>query len=204
MYIFEEYLTRHSFDVAYARHTPNSSIFYRHDNQWKVMTIRWAEQGNHPGCYIFRYMEPVGHRYDKNGNDRSGITFRRNLDDAHIWWEEYENYLIEWAKKVSYTDIAHGIYEAKLAAWEICLYCFDALLIGYANNENFYNTINLELPVSRRLQALDRILGQIARDEHSRIRDTIVNFWEGEILGYIGNQSDWLVKLVERYGNQTR
>ena len=203
MFIFEEYLTRHSFDVAYVKHTLNGSLFFRHNNQWRIINIRWSEQGNHPGLYNIRYYEPQGHRYDKLGGDRTGVTLRRAVDDAHIYWEEYEKYLVDWAKKLTPQDIARTQAEAKLAAWEICLFSFDALLVGYANNENFFNTVNLDLPVNRRIAAVDRILTQIKRDERSRIREPIMNFWEAEIIPYIGSHCDWLVKIVERHGNQT-
>jgi hypothetical protein len=47
--------------------------------------------------------------------------------------------------------------EAKVAAWEMCVYCFDALLLNYANSEDFFNSVNPEIPVARRCGFIDRI-----------------------------------------------
>jgi len=199
MFLFEEYLLRHQIDVPYVKSTTQSSVFYRHGDTWAILSLRYQEQGNHPGCYTVRYMEPQGSRFDRHGNDRTGRTLRKFKEDDLVYWDNYQTYLTNWAKSIRKSDIAVNELDAKLAAWEMCLQCFDTLLIQYANSETFFNTINLDLSPAERQNHVNQMLNLIHRDERGRNRE-LARFWEDDLASFYGNYATWLVRLVERYG----
>jgi len=193
MLLFEEYLARNQLDVPYAKHAVHQAVFYRRGgDHWAILLIRFNEQGNHPGYYSVRYMEPVG--------NRTGVTMRRWRDDEVVYWENYQTFLTDWAKGVRKSDIAHNELEARLAAWEMCLFVFDSLLVSYANSPTFFNTINLDLTPADRYRNIERMIGLIAKDERGKARDALIRFWEDDLASFYGNYAIWLVKLVERYG----
>jgi hypothetical protein len=143
-------------------------------------------------------MEPSGNRFDRHGNDHIGHTLRRVKEDD-VYWENYQTYLTTWAKSVRKSDIATNELDAKLAAWEICLQCFDTLLTPYATSELFFNTINLDLSPIKRYNYVEQMLHLICRDERGK-NQVLAHFWENDLAGFFRNYATWLVKLVERYG----
>ena len=199
MFLFEEYLTRNQIDIPYVKATNNSSVFYRHGDTWAILSLRYLEQGNHPGYHIARYMEPQGSRFDRYGNDRTGCTLRKVKEDDIVYWDNYQIYLTNWSKSIHKTDIAASELDARLAAWEICLQCFDTLLTPYANSELFFNTINLDLSPTKRYNYVEQMLHLIRREERGK-NQVLAHFWEDDLANFYRNYATWLVKLVERYG----
>jgi hypothetical protein len=203
MFLFEEYLLRNQIDVPYAKATHRSAVIYRNGVSWTILVLRYQDQGNHPGYFVARYMEPSGNRYDRNGNDCTGSTLRRVREDESIYWENYQTYLTNWAKSIRKTDIAANEIDARLAVWEVCLQCFDVLLTPYATSELFFNTINLDLPATERYKHIEHMIQLIRRDDRNKIHNHVLTrFWEDDMgeLFCCGNYATWLVKLVERYG----
>jgi hypothetical protein len=197
MYLFEEYLSRRKIDVPYVKHVTHGSLFYRWQDHWRILQIRFVDGGNHPGFYQIRTVEPAGHRYDKFGSDRTGVTLKR-IAEAQIYWDQYQDFLLNWCAGLKSSDVAAESSAAKIAAWEICLYCFDSLLSLYANSEDFYNTINLELPPAKRCEFIDRMYLVIRRDERARVHEPMQKFWESEITPMLVNYLDWVGRLVEK------
>jgi hypothetical protein len=195
MYLFEEYLIRNSIEVPYVKHTQLGSVFYRWNNSWRILQIRFIENSNHPGYYQIKCLEPSGHRYDKSGSDRSGVSLRR-VDESQIYWDQYQSFFLNWCDRLP--EVATD-EQAKVAAWEMCIYCFDTLLLNYVNSEDFYNALNPDLSFERRCVFIDRVYGTIRRDErNSKIREPIIKFWEGEMVPMLKYYLEWLVKLVEK------
>jgi len=197
MYLFEEYLNRNAIEVNYVKHVSAGSLFYRWRDHWRILQIRFQDGGSHPGYYQVRIFEPINnHRErEKYGDTRLEVTLRK-IDESNIYWDQYQEFFLNWCSKFKKNDVPINSHDAKIVAWEICVRCFDTLLSAYANNEDFYNTINLDLSSIRRCGYIDRVLNTIRKDERTSVREPLLRFWEADINFMLSHYLDWLAKLV--------
>ena len=186
MYLCEEYMRRHSLDGFFAKQVPSGCVFFKTDDftQWKLLKIKWIPPTYHPGHYDIRTHTPI------HDGHRDGLMWRES-SYREVFLEEYEDYFFKW--KDSICDVAKGNREIKLAAWEIYLYCYDSLLFRVAQREEILQSIDISLPTTKRVLALEKIIENLYNEYES-----LVYAWHNDINRYLKSYSHWLANIVRK------
>jgi hypothetical protein len=182
MYLCEEYMVRHLIDIPYVKHIDSGCVFFKKKDhhRWSLLTINWQEPTWRPGIYHIRQYLPIHDGY------KQGAIFNQ-FSEEKVHLDEYENYILEWRDGVK--KIADG-KEVRLAAWEICLYCYDTLLAMYVCRENFMASVNPELSIELRAEALDEVI--LYFKQHFKF---FYEAWQSDLRRYIEGYAYWLAKL---------
>ncbi len=185
MYLCEEYLKRSGIKIPYVKHVNSGCVFFKDiNNHWHLLTINWQEPTWRPGVYHIRTYEP------RHNGFRDGILFTQ-LNEKKLFLDEYEDYFLEWRKNIIKVPPQK---ELRLITWEICLICYDGLLASYVSKQDFLSTLDANLPVEYRLEALDKILLYFA--DKLPLFVEVLNM---DVRRYTKEYADWLSELV--HGN---
>jgi hypothetical protein len=202
MRLYEEYLQRHLLSVPLVRHEDQGSIILRTtdakhwNSRWIFVTIRWQDQGIHPGKYYIEFYSPIHDGYG------SGRLFSKS-SAKEIEWDEYEDYFLAWSNGLEgfldrpsreSTRVVSGEKEVILTAWEVFLFCYDGWFAAQSSELRSYidRSIDLDLPLERRyIGYQDSLIYLTAR------HPAILKSWKYDMLGLVQNYSHWLAQLID-------
>lgn len=193
MNLVSEYLNRHSLKVPVVLSTATGSLFLRSKNsdkrcRWSLVSIDYVAAKYHPGTYRVITMKPI-----HNGLIAKGRLFDP-VASNDLFWDEYESFLLDWAKDQTLQAVDNE-KEVLIVAWEMFVYGGDKRLARFANREDFFNSVNIDLPLKDRHAACIQMINILCSDPnyHSLFRS-----WQGEMKRYINKDkySYWLAELV--------
>lgn len=184
MYLCEEYMSRHSIKIPYAKLVDFGANFIKQGDRWNILTVCWKDPTIHPGYFLIRVIKPIhnGYKFER--------LFESDAPDEQVYLEQYEDFFYQWAANFP-GQIARD-EQIKIAAWETFLYCYDSLLVSYARMEELLATIDPDAPVASRLQAVDETMIKLY-DRQPRI----VENWALHMRKYIDHYNHWLPALVD-------
>ena len=187
-YPCEDYMERHNIQISYIKSINSGCVFFKYKGffdqiaEWHLLTINWKEPTWHPGAYYIRTYKPVHDGY-KN-------KLFAQLSEDKVYLDDYEDYFISWIKTTAKS--AKG-QEVELVAWEIYLYCYDSLLVNYISQPGLVATIDTDLAVSERLDAIRRVVF-----EFKKKCPVFVEAWQMVVSQYLEGYSHWLADLIDR------
>jgi hypothetical protein len=182
VYLCEEYMLRHAIHIPYVRHVNSGCVFYKEGEvTWRLLTINWTAPSWHPGAYYVRKYIPLHDGYAES-------KLFHLIDESKVCLDEYEDYFLAWRKNV--TQIASGPM-SKLAAWEVCLCCYDSLLTNYIAMPDFQLILDQDVPGDQRLSALERVIGYFQKNF-----TFFAEAWQTEIYRYLDGYAYWLADLA--------
>lgn len=180
MKLIEEYLQRHNISVAYAEYVHNGFVFYMLEDVWRVLRIHWRQDPLwHPGYYQLKDFSFRHDGYNQRGALAAGRDWRVN-------WDEYEEHMRGWAHKAN--RVTSDRSEAIVAAWEGSLFGWDGYLARHATDESFFRTIDTDLSVADRVEAIIHFIQVLGYGDFH-------DYWRHEMNPMIDAHCDWIAKL---------
>ena len=193
MNLYEEYLQRHGIKFVAPKHMKKGSLFFRLENNgkinWKILTIEYLEDYNHPGKYSFRLIVPV---HDALSNNKALFSVDANVD---LEWDEYDIYWRGWTNAIGGETkaIVRNEKDVLLTAWEIYAYCCDSELAkNAADQKSLHRSLDLSLSSDDRFEGCLEILAYL-----SNKYPALMYNWYDYMLPLIRNYSFWLIDLAD-------
>jgi hypothetical protein len=167
-------------------------VFFKSDSDifWRVLSIKWVEHDVHPGQYRIKILRPT----------RNSIKAQVLLDnilrrDKVLNWDEYEDFVLGWARTIGRNDVAISQSQAYIAAWEMFMLCCDNDIAAWHRNDIFFPTIDPTIDDFQRAQAIDDAL----RYCDARLPG-VYAMWSRQIECHVFNHCSWLAELVAENG----
>jgi hypothetical protein len=195
MRLHEEYLNRHKIhDIPIVNHCTEGAVILQTidpelwQNRWVLVTIKWVEHPQHPGSYNIEFCVPV-----HNGESK-GKLFSR-LPTAEKEWDEYEEFILDWASNLKGVKPVVGHRQIVLAAWEMFVYCYDGWFRqqGSELKELLFKSLDEDFSIDARYVGYQQVLMHLSSHHPS-----VLKAWKYEVLSQVQCYADWLVKLLER------
>jgi hypothetical protein len=196
MHLCEEYLQRHSLNFPLVKYVGNGTLFTKtgkcavrcdncgeaHSTNWLVHSVYW-EEPFHPGLghFVMESKIPV-----HNGYMDFHPLVRRNL-----FWDEYEDFLIEWSEGVDSSTVVLDEQEVILTAWEMFLLCTDKELATSVHVDRIFPSIDLDLSVPERHSRFLESL-QFLSEKHTEL----FKIWKYGMIPYVTDYAYWLGELA--------
>ena len=202
MRLYEEYLERHLLNMPIVRHENQGAIILRTtdskhwNSRWIIVTIRWHDQGIHPGKYYVEFYSPVHDGYS------TGRLFNKS-GAKELEWDEYEDYFLNWSNNMTgFLDessrktsfVVKGDKDVILTAWEVFLFCYDGWFTSQCSELRGYidRSVDLDLLSEERYCGYqDSLIYLTAR------HTAILKSWKYDVLGLVQKYSYWLAQLID-------
>jgi hypothetical protein len=193
----EEYLARHGIsDVAVIHHVAHGTVFIAQDEpirKWTVLSMKWVDNPLHPGEYHFCFFTPIHNGW------KGGPLFEK-LDELILQYDEYEDFIFEWASSRSkYSNTCRAIegeWPAILSAWEMFLGMFDSWFVEQAPGSLkrlLFDSVDPDEDASQRMTSYQESL-LILTEHHPHV----LKRFKFEVLQHAYNYCDWLARLTNR------
>jgi len=195
MNLYEEYCHRHELRCpVIKRADTHLNMIFRADpktwlTHWVVFQISQRRESYHPSFYNFSWLIP-----HHNGFSAGGGSLRTLSDPIRVDWDNYDIEIIKAAQRDDGIQPLVDLSEAKMAAWEMFLYCGDDSLrsLPPAIRYQICESIDLSKSIEERMQLQDSIL-QFLHSSGSRLGSC----WDS-IRSYCdpGVYATWFADLV--------
>lgn len=170
MLLRDEYCLRNNISLAKVKFIKKGFAFFGEQNL--LLVIKWIQEGNHPGFY----------EISECSLEKRIIT----LEIKNIMWEEYENYIINWASSHSIITNREVIFNL---IWEYFIRKNEDFFIKNYTIDEIFKTIDEKNS--------DRVLSCIQLlDDISLKNKNIYNFWVEKLTEVINLYCHWLAKMV--------
>jgi len=194
MYLAEEYLSRHSIESSFVKHTEYGVVFFRREFKNKNKNINWIfleisyENNNvHPGIYRIKLMEPV-HNGGKTGRLFSQIGY-----PVCLQWDEYEDWMLN--KEIPDSSLWRPIIKQEeiiLFAWEMFVYTQDSWISKHALDDDLFSSLNDDLDLPTRYKHYQNIIKKIFTNQDQDQNQHF--YWTGEMMNFVKKYCHWWVK----------
>lgn len=190
MRLHEEYILRKGLDLPVILYEKRSNVFLRSkDEPYRliVFSISWADGRHAPGSFYTSSVKPVHNGHEEN------LFFDYYSHKATVQWEEYADFITEFAKNIKEDWVVVPDKERNLALWEMFLQVYDGWIVKNTNRE-FYRlveeSIRLDNDFHKRSTAF--------RNARTRLEscERILHLFKYEIFPLAKGHSDWLEKLI--------
>ena len=190
MHLSKEYCQRHSINVPLVKYTQkDGTIFLRDDSnlgvEWFVLSFSFRDNPHHPGTYKISNRIPIHNGYSKK------LLFEV-IDENVLEWDEYEDYILDFAKDIKTSRVVTDQTEIVLAAWEMFVYCHDRSLSKFA--DILFPSFDAELSAADRYAAY-----QLASNYFFENKFDFYISWKRDMISYIKSYSYWLAEIVQEY-----
>ena len=175
MNLCEEYIKRHNINIPYVPNIDWGSLFFKIDDQWRILVVNWKEASNHPGYYTFRTLKPVHDGW------YAGKYFDRSEEQV-VNLDNYEDYVLRFVSSVKRCPNKDEIISI---AWEMSLYIFDSLIAKDVSSYVCKFDSN-KLEFDDFVYWLSQKVMQFG------------NFWESDMESYVNGHMNWLGEMVKR------
>lgn len=195
----EEYLSRHGLPIRAVNHTlSNGSLFFRadreksgFDSRWVLVNSSWKEHGHHPGCYDVRVLVPV-----HNGmKDKSPFCHARGYPPGlQVSYEDFGTFFADFASHHKMLRPVADWAGAKMVAWEVFLFCNDALVAKSTSpvlRRHVESSIDPGLPEDERFRAYSRAVDALMVE-----MPNVFEGFDGQIHSHTKRSLGWLARLV--------
>ena len=186
MFLHEEYARRFCRQPLVGCPRLGYLILENHDShKWFFVTIKRVNVRNNPQEYVIAcfslYHNGYKHSY------RSGNRFFNFLASESLCYDEYEDFLLSWAKEIGKPKMVSK-NELSDKTWEMVLYSLDGWFAqkGELTHELF-KSVDRQTPKRERNKIISR-LSDCLWDQHSDIL-----IWRNDVLN---NYCDWIIKLT--------
>jgi hypothetical protein len=195
MRLAEEYTRRHHLKgIPLVEHCHYTSLILQATNparwgsRWLVLYVRWVEDLYHPGRYAIRLCRPNHDGFVKN-------NLFEPLKEVECWWDQYEQFLLDWLEDLHDVKPIRGQKEITLSAWEIFLFCYDGWFVYQPGHvkEKVYRSIDEELSLQERYIGYQDVLIYLTLHNSD-----ILKAWKCDVLSGFQNYAEWLARLVEK------
>lgn len=189
MQICEEYLQRHSIGVPLFRHLSLGYLFFRQPSdlgfKWMVLSIIWRDPDHRPGRYIFRFSQPL---HDSHSFEMDSLQ-----PDAHVNWDDYEDYLCNWAARRKKEYVICNRKEVVLTAWEMFCYSHDRYLSKHYHHLSslIYGSLNFASPIEARYSKYQDFMAYVD------LSNNPFRAWRENIHLYSRHYCHWLADLIK-------
>lgn len=170
MRLCEEYLLRNSLTPRYARHVRKGFLYFDHGE--RLLASEWISLGPRPGYYEI--------------SECSLGRTCKTLNSSRVEWDEYEPYLVEWAKNDRRAVFDKG--RVFSLTWEYFLRRHDKDLAGLLPLSDLYKTVD-ESNESRLVDCFSLL------ESLSSLRPSIVEFWKTRAFEIVSSYCYWMKEL---------
>lgn len=192
MFLNEEYFRRHSIIAPLVKASERSNLIFRSAKKrwktpWVIFEITKIQEVNYrPPYFVFKFLEPL---YD--GCEKP--KFYKKISEKRVYFDQYELEIINHIELFQGLNPISDLAEAKIAAWEIFLYCSDrrSSQIPIRLREDLWKSIDNELPIEIRMLAQENIIKKLHR------RSNLIQKWI-DISTYCNplSYANWLAKII--------
>ena len=196
MFLNEEYYLRHDIDAPLVKAQDRSSLIFRSTSKkWNVPwiifeIIKVHEISYHPPHFDFRFLQPL-----HDGCEKSNFT--KNISNKQVFFDEYETEIVTHTDNFIGLEPIDSLAEAKMASWEMFLYCNDYRLcnIPIRLKDYLWESIDLDLHIEKRMQSQEKVISGLQRGSSLSARWEIVSQYCNPLW-----YADWYAKII----NNTR
>lgn len=201
MNLFEEYCRRHGLRCPVIKRPDNRLyVLYRADParwkaSWMVFQISTRQESYHPSYYQFSWLRP-------NHNGAFNSRFLDDISDPQrVEWDDYDIEIIKSAQRNDGLVPIINLSDAKMAAWEMFLYCADDHIGGlpFSIRVKVFRSLDPDLSIEDRMGALADV------QDHIKLYATnIYSRWKKMEQYYLpGGYATWYAELVDRMRDNT-
>ena len=200
MNLFEEYCKRHGLRCPVIKRAENRlNVIFRADpaiwlTHWMVFQISVHQESYHPAFYHFSWLLP-----QHNGIFGSGAL--QNLSaPLRVDWDNYDIEIIKAAQREDGIAAIADLSEAKMAAWEIFLYCADERIYGLPPTVRYkiYESLSHEKSIEERMKCQQAIVDFLYKSG-----DGLAGRWDNiRVYCDPAKYASWLADLAERMRDQ--
>ena len=193
MLLYEEYIKRHSLNVASTRYVEKGSFLVKSirkegsltSKDYLLFSIVWQfRPRGEPGKFAVSIFRPKHNGCDSN--------LFNTVGEDNIQWDEYEKYLFDLLKITPRRDLLLDGKQIELAFWNIFLYCCDTLIAEKGYYQRFFPTVDSDLSLTDRYLAFRNALRFLERHD-TRCWD----IWKSNMADRITNYCHWVGDLVD-------
>jgi len=190
MRLHEEYISRHHLEVPVVRYDSRSSIFLKTKQSpcaWRVLSIQWREGGHHPGFFEVNYMMP------KHNGYQSGDLLLNVLYPVNLYWEEYEQGILDLVADIRSDYVAVLEEESLSAAWQMFLVMHDTLFAHFSHGffADVERSTSTDLDVDERRRAF-----KTAEKHVDLVAPRTYESWKYQVAPLANLHSKWLEDLI--------
>ncbi len=188
MKLYQEYFLRHNIDGMVVEHNNQGALILRTKDSWLLVTIKWQDNGIHPGKYIVEYLSPI-----HNGYANRRLFQKYNVKE--LSWDEYEDYFLSWSDSMMVPDVISGDKKVVLTAWEMFVYCYDGWLAQQSSELRWYvySCLDTDQSVETRYSGYQNCLLYLTAKDPD-----VLKVWKYEVLSLTQHYSEWLAALVKK------
>lgn len=159
-----------------------------------MLNFKWVDHPQHPGSYLFDYSIPI-----HDGHYR-GKLFDK-LEPIEKEWDEYEDYLMSWANKVTSAVPVRGHRDVHLATWEMFVFCYDGWFRRQSHEakECLFRSLDNDLQPGEQYAGYQDTLSYLSTHHPG-----VLKAWKYEFLSQIHPYADWLANLVDTNAMRTK
>lgn len=162
----EEYFLRHSINAPLIKVCdPFSYLIFRANRTWKSSWIvfhinKIQKQIYHPCYFDFTFLRPT-----HNGGDKSNCMHIESRREQ-VGFDDYELALLAQCGNLNGLDPIIDLAEAKMATWEMFLYCNDYRLseIPIRLKSFLWDSINTDLSIEQRMKSQEKVIAALSVD----------------------------------------
>jgi len=191
MRLHEEYIIRKGLDLPVILYEKRSNVFFRSKEdpyQWMVFNISWVDGRYAPGMFCMTASKPRHNGYEEN------VFFTCvSPTEKMVHWEDYSDYVTDYAKNVAEDWFVVSDKERNLALWQMFLQVYDGWIVENTTRD-FYRlveeSISLDNDFHKRSTAF--------RNARTRLETSkeISQLFKYEIFPLAKGHSNWLENLI--------
>jgi hypothetical protein len=189
MRLHEEYILRKGLDLPVILYEKRSNVFLRSKEepyQWMVFNISWVDGRHAPGMFCVTISKPLHNGYREK-------TFFYYTAEKIIQWDEYSDFIVDYAKSVTDDWFVVPDKERNLALWQMFLQVYDGWIVKNTNRD-FYRLVEESIRLDNDFHRRSTVF----RNARTRLEtcDEISQLFKYEIFPLAKGHSIWLEKLI--------
>lgn len=165
MFLNEEYFLRHGVDTPLIKAQDRSSLILKASSRRKWKTpwvifdvVKIQEYNYRPPYFNFSFLQPL-----HDGCEQGSFT--KSISNKKVYFDEYEVEMVCHVSNFEGLEPISDLAEAKMASWDIFLYCNDYRLVQIPARLKSYlwQSVDQELSIEDRMQAQEKVLKGLQR-----------------------------------------